>query len=110
MAKFSKYNPLDKLSTPSAEPTPAAGQNATIETPAEPQKPEKKKTGRPKTKTEPTKTINIAVPVSVLEKMEIAKVCYSNNQTQYINKLIEKDLEANFDTYKQIFNSLESFK
>ena len=70
----------------------------------------KRKVGRPKTKTEETKTINIAVPVSVLEKLETVKVCYSNNLTQYINKLIEKDIEANYDNYKHIADSLNSFK
>lgn len=70
----------------------------------------KRKVGRPKTKTEETKTINIAVPVSVLEKLDTVKVCYGNNLTQYINKLIEKDIEANYDNYKHIADSLNSFK
>ena len=71
---------------------------------------EKRKVGRPKTKTEDTKTNNIAVPVSVLEKLDTVKVCYGNNLTQYINKLIEKDIEANYDNYKHIADSLNSFK
>ena len=70
----------------------------------------KRKVGRPKTKTEETKTIKIAVPVSVLEKLDTVKVCYGNNLTQYINKLIEKDIEANYDNYKHIADSLNSFK
>lgn len=70
----------------------------------------KKKPGRPKTKTEETKTINIAVPVSVLEKLETVKACYSNNLTLYINKLIEKDIEANYNNYKNIADSLNIFK
>lgn len=89
----------------------------TPKTTVEPKKPtnteepkEKRKVGRPKTKTEDTKTINIAVPVSVLEKLDTVKVCYGNNLTQYINKLIEKDIEANYDNYKHIADSLNSFK
>ena len=72
--------------------------------------PVKKKPGRPKTKTEETKTINIAVPVSVLEKIDIAKVCYGNNLTCYINRLIKKDIEANYEEYKNIINSLNNIK
>lgn len=60
----------------------------------------KKRAGRPKTKTEDCKTINIAVPVSLLEQMNVAKVMYKDNLTLYINKLIEKDLEANYQKYE----------
>lgn len=110
MAKgFSKNNPLDKLS--GATPTPVIPDEepkAAVEPKKEPKN--KRKVGRPKTKTEETKTINIAVPVSVLEKLDTVKVCYGNNLTQYINKLIEKDIEANYDNYKHIADSLNSFK
>lgn len=114
MAKgFSKNNPLDKLS--GATPTPVIPDEepkAAVEPKKEPKtEPKtKRKVGRPKTKTEETKTINIAVPVSVLEKLDTVKVCYGNNLTQYINKLIEKDIEANYDNYKHIADSLNSFK
>ena len=40
----------------------------------------KKKPGRPKTKTEPTKTINIAIPISVLNQVEIAKYLISKGE------------------------------
>lgn len=107
--KFSRYNPLDNLSgkniTSSKE---TMTHNEEAKAAAEP-KP-KRKVGRPKIKTEPTKTINIAVPVSVLEKLDTVKVCYGNNLTQYINKLIEKDIEANYDNYKNIADSLNTFK
>lgn len=66
--------------------------------------------GRPKTKKGNYKTINIAVEESILEKLDIIKLCYGNNLTQYINKLIEKDIEANYNNYKQIANSLNYFK
>ena len=98
---FTEINPLEVLS--SDTPTPAEPKTAT-----EPKT--KRKVGRPKIKTEETKTINIAIPVSVLDKLHMVKICYGNNVTQYINKLIERDLEANYDKYKQIADSLNNFK
>ena len=68
----------------------------------------KKKPGRPKTKTEPEKTINISVPVSLLEKMEIAKAKHGNNLTRYVNAVIRADLDAHFEEYKNIYNILNS--
>lgn len=61
-----------------------------------------------KKKTEYTKTINIAVELDVLEKIQIAKIKYGDNLTNYINTLIEKDLEANFETYKMIYDMINS--
>jgi hypothetical protein len=69
-----------------------------------------RKPGRPKTKKEPTKTINIAVPVSMLEKLEVAKACYGNNMTQYVNALIATDIEKNFEQYETIYNGLNNIK
>lgn len=75
---------------------------------------QKKTVGRPpldpdgKKKKEYTKTVNIAIPLDTLEKIQIAKVKYSDNLTKYINALIEKDLEDNFETYKTIYNMLNS--
>lgn len=114
MAKSFKNNtPIDKLSGATPTPVipdeePKAAVEPKKESKTEPKT--KRKVGRPKTKTEETKTINIAVPVSVLEKLDTVKVCYGNNLTQYINKLIEKDIEANYDNYKHIADSLNSFK
>lgn len=68
----------------------------------------KRSVGRPKVKTEETKTINIAIPLSVLEKMDIAKAKYGDNLTKYVNTVIEKDLEANFESYKTIYDMLNS--
>lgn len=62
-----------------------------------------KRPGRPKVKTEECKTINIAVPISVLEKIEIAKCKYHGNLTEYVNAAIKKDLEAHFEEYKKIY-------
>lgn len=92
--------------------TTAADDLASKQTPIKPEKnehKEKRKVGRPKTKTEETKTINIAVPVSTLEKLETVKLCYGNNMTQYINTLIEKDLRANYEKYQAFVNSFNDF-
>ncbi len=68
----------------------------------------KKKTGRPKTKEGEYKTINISVPVPVLEKMEVAKLKYGNNLTAYVNAVISADLEANYDKYMAIQEMLNN--
>ena len=69
---------------------------------------QKKKVGRPKIKTEPEKTINISIPISVLEKMEVAKAKYGNNLTRYVNAVIQADLDANYEKYLEIQNILNS--
>ena len=61
-----------------------------------------------KKKTEYTKTINIAVELDILEKIQIAKIKYGDNLTNYINTLINRDLEANFETYKMIYDMINS--
>lgn len=106
--EFSKNNPLDKLS--GIKENSRVVKNVNVKHDNENKDQVKKKPGRPKTKTEETKTINIAVPVSVLEKIDIAKVCYGNNLTCYINRLIKKDIEANYEEYKNIINSLNNIK
>lgn len=74
----------------------------------------KKSVGRPpldpdgKKKKDYTKTVNIAIPLDTLEKIQIAKVKYGDNLTKYINALIEKDLEANYENYKTIYDMLNS--
>jgi post-segregation antitoxin (ccd killing protein) len=105
MAKgFTKNNPLDKLAG-TTEPKEVGKKSAG-----------KRKPGRPtidgsgRKKKDYTKTINVAVPLDLLEKADVAKVCYSNNLTEYINKLIERDIETNYDSYKRIADSLNSFK
>lgn len=118
---YTKNDPKNKLagtgSSPEATPEPKVSDESKDETIEYKLNGEvKKKTkngkyvGRKKVKTEPTRPINIAIPVSVLEKLDTVKVCYGNNLTQYINKLIEKDIEANYDNYKHIADSLNSFK
>ena len=96
----------EKVSEPVSEPTPVSVPDP-VEIETEPLK-VKKKPGRPKTKTEPEKTINISVPISILEKMEIAKVKHGNNLTRYVNAVIKADLDANYEKYlklQEIMNS-----
>lgn len=82
----------------------------TVERPEE--KPVKKKAGRRPTdpdgrkKKEYTKNVNVAIHLDTFAKMEIAKAKYGNNITKYINTLVEKDLEANYETYKNIYDIL----
>ena len=79
-----------------------------------PEETTKKTVGRPpldpdgKKKKDYTKTVNIAIPLDTLDKIQIAKVKYGDNLTKYINALIEKDLEVNFESYKTIYDMLNS--
>lgn len=70
--------------------------------------PPKKKVGRPKVKTEECKTINIAIPLSILAKLDIAKVKYEGNLTKYVNAIIEKDLDNNYASYKQLYDLMKN--
>lgn len=121
MAKaFSKNNPLDKLSGTSVpkstevqkEPL-AAVEPKQIEPEPKQEKPhstQKRKVGRPKTKDikNTCKNINVAVPITLLDKWEDIKIVHGNNLTQYITKLIEKDMNANYEHYNNIANSLKN--
>lgn len=66
----------------------------------------KRKPGRPKTK-EPCETINIAVPIRLLNKWEEVKKALGGNKTSYVVSLIEKDMMENYDNYKQIIEIQE---
>lgn len=118
MAKsFSKKNPLDNLSGKSI-PKNAEVQKETsnpIELKSEPehekaQVSQKRKVGRPKTRDikNTCKNINVAVPITLLNKWEDIKIVHGSNLTQYITKLIEKDMNANYDQYKNIADSLKN--
>lgn len=60
---------------------------------------EKRKQGRPKTKTEAEHRLGVGIPLSLWEKVEVAKKCYGDNARLYIVKLIERDLAANYEEY-----------
>lgn len=68
----------------------------------------KKKVGRPKVKEGTFKTINISVPVDILEKMEVAKLKYGNNLTAYVNAVIKADLDTNYEKYLQLQRLMNS--
>ncbi len=117
---FSKNNPLDKLSgtsTPKSievqkEP-PAAIEPKQTEPEQKQEKPQttqKRKVGRPKTKDikNTCKNINVAVPIKLLDKWEDIKIIHGSNLTEYITKLIEKDMNANYEHYKDIADSLKN--
>lgn len=69
-----------------------------------------KPVGRKKVKEEETRTINIAVPISVMSKVDIALEVFDNNLTKYVNTLIERDLAENFETYQRITEQLRQLK
>lgn len=75
-----------------------------------PQTAQKRKVGRPKTKDikNTCKNINVAVPIALLSKWEDIKIVHGSNLTGYITKLIEKDLNSNYEHYKNIADSLKN--
>lgn len=106
---FAKNNPLDKLS--GAKPVMVVSDEEPKKEP-EIRKTitEKKKVGRPKTKDVKgtCKNINVAVPIVLLDKWEDVKIVHGSNLTEYITKLIERDMDSNYDNYKQIADSLKN--
>lgn len=60
------------------------------------------KVGRPKKKIGEYKTINIAVPIELLEQIQMASKCKSMSMTEYVNDAIRQDLERNGKTYDAI--------
>lgn len=121
MAKgFSKNNPLDKLSgtntpknTEVQKEPPAAVEPKQTEPESKQEKTQtiqKRKVGRPKTKDikNTCKNINVAVPITLLDKWEDIKIVHGSNLTEYITKLIEKDMNANYEYYKDIADSLKN--
>lgn len=121
MAKgFSKNNPLDRLSGTNIpknkevekEPPTVVEPNQTEPEPKQEKPPikQKRKAGRPKTKDikNTCKNINVAVPIILLDKWEDIKIVHGSNLTAYITKLIEKDMNANYEHYKNIATSLKN--
>lgn len=85
---FMNNSPLGKMAAPAAKPTNTS----------------KKAPGRPTTKDvkNTCKKINIAVPKDLLDKWNEIKSAVGCNQTAYIVSLIEKDMNENYENYKQI--------
>lgn len=65
--------------------------------------------GRRKSETK-RKIVNIAIPEDRMQKVEVAKTLYDNSVTQYINHLIEKDLDANYHEYEKIIKLMDAVK
>lgn len=70
------------------------------------------KLGRPKTKDvkNTCKNINVAVPITLLDKWENIKIVHGSNLTEYITKLIEKDMNANYEHYKNIADDINGLQ
>lgn len=112
---FTKNNPLDKLSgvskntqeQPSKKTEPEPQDAASGQKEAQPTK---RKVGRPKTKDvkRTCRNINVAVPITLLNQWEDIKIVHGSNLTGYITKLIEKDMNANYERYKDIADSLKN--
>lgn len=76
------------------------------------EKPEKEK-GKPGRK--PTKdvkntctNINVAIPNELIDKWKEIKKAKGNNLTQYVTDLIQKDMDENYDKYKQAVDILNN--
>lgn len=63
------------------------------------------KVGRP-SKGE-VKKITLAIPVELLEDIDVAAMFHKGNKTAYINNLIKKDLEENLEKYKEFKKMME---
>lgn len=70
----------------------------------------KKRVGRPKTKDVKgtCRNINVAVPITLLDQWDEVKIVHGNNLTEYITKLIEKDMAAYYQHYKNLADSLKN--
>ncbi len=109
MAKdFKSKSPLTNLAAP-AEGLKTIDDKATVAN-TEPEiqktKPAKKRVGRPTTKDVKgtCKNINIAVKIELLDKYNEVKKALGCNLTAYIGKLMEKDMDANYENYKTLAN------
>jgi len=114
---FKNNKPIQNLTAPTPAPAEEPKSAAVVEpTPAEPKSEirktttGKKKVGRPKTKDVKgtCKNINVAVPIVLLDKWEEVKIVHGSNLTEYITKLIEKDMDSNYEKYKSIADSLKN--
>lgn len=70
----------------------------------------KKKVGRKKTKDVKgtCKNINVAVPIVLLDKWKEVKAVHGSNLTEYVCKLIEKDMIENYDKYKELADIIKN--
>lgn len=72
----------------------------------------KKPTQRGRKKTKDVKNtctnINVAIPNELFEKWKEIKKARGNNLTQYVTDLIQKDMDENYDKYKQVLSILDN--
>ena len=107
---FKDNRPINKLTVPA----PAEEPKTVTVKPSEPEirktTPAKRRVGRPKTKDVKgtCKNINVAVSITLLDKWEEVKIVHGSNLTDYITKLIEKDMDSNYAKYKSIADSLKN--
>ena len=107
---FKDNRPINNLTAPA----PAEESKTVTVKPSEPEirktTPAKRRVGRPKTKDVKgtCKNINVAVPIALLDKWEEVKIVHGSNLTEYITKLIEKDMDSNYAKYKSIADSLKN--
>lgn len=93
--KVSRQQDDTPVSVPDAAPAPA---------------PAKRKPGRPKTKDikNTCRGVNVMLPISLLDQWDQIKTVHGNNLTAYITKLMERDMKANFERYKNINDDLKN--
>lgn len=65
-----------------------------------------KKAGRKKTK-EPCKNVNVAIPLTLMNKWDEIKSVHESNLTKYIEKLIKQDMDKNYEAYKTISDQIK---
>ena len=112
-----KEQPEPEKTPEPTEETEKAADKETTDTPdktaeATNEKPEKEK-GKPGRK--PTKdvkntckNINVAIPKELIDKWNEIKKAKGNNLTQYVTDLIQKDMDENYDKYKQAVDILNN--
>lgn len=108
MSKNFKNSPFDKFNNIESERQLETTKDVNVKLIKSDKEP--RKVGRPKTKQGEFKTINVAVPVEILKILKNIKEVYQGNLTLYINKLIEKDLNENYNKYLEIIDNLNCFK
>ena len=93
--KVSRQQDDTPVSVPDVTPAPA---------------PVRRKPGRPKTKDikHTCRSVNIMLPISLLDQWEQIKAVHGSNLTAYITKLMERDMQAKFEQYKKINNDLKN--
>lgn len=93
---------------PTEDTTPTADKTDEA-TNTKPEK-EKGKPGRKPTKDvkNTCKNINVAIPKELIDKWNEIKKAKGNNLTQYVTDLIQKDMDENYEKYKQAVDILNN--